>query len=338
MTLVVVLLVGVLAGFIIRLPYFTISPGGELAVQSRVKVDGAETFPAKGQVFLLFVRERARINVWRYVQARLDPDIDLFKEKEFLQGSTPEELNRQAKVDMANSKLAATKVALEEVGYKVPIDGLTVQGTVKDLPAARVLRSKDVIVSIDGKQIRAVDDLSAAIKRTGPDAEVSLGVRRSGQLRTIRVGTRTSEGSTVIGVLITPRYDFPVKVSINTNDIGGPSAGLAMSLAVIDNLTPGELTGGKRVAVTGTISDDGSVGEIGGIEQKAVAAKSAGAQLFIVPKCSDTTGRDGCLKDLARAKKRSGGTPVVPVANVDDALRALRKVGGDPVEQVGKAA
>ena len=117
-----------------------------------------------------------------------------------------------------------------------------------------------------------------------------------------------------------------------------PSAGLAMALAILDDLTPGDLTGGKRVAVTGTISDDGHVGEIGGIEQKAVAAKSADAQLFIVPKCTEPEGRSACLHDLARARERSGDTPVVPVSNLDEALRALRKAGGDPVEQVANAA
>jgi PDZ domain-containing protein len=111
-----------------------------------------------------------------------------------------------------------------------------------------------------------------------------------------------------------------------------------MTLAIIDDLTPGDLTGGERVAVTGTISDDGHVGEIGGLPQKAVAAKSAHAQLFIVPKCTEPVGRAACNAELAQARKRSGDTPIVSVENVDEALRALRKAGGDPVERVANAA
>src|SRR5205085_9130207 len=91
------------------------------------------------------------------------------------------------------------------------------------------------------------------------------------------------KGRKGIGVELSPRFTFPVKVSVDTTNIGGPSAGLAMTLAILDDLTPGNLTGGARVAVTGTIDPNGNVGEIGGIEQKAVAARAAGVTLFIVP-------------------------------------------------------
>jgi PDZ domain-containing protein len=111
-----------------------------------------------------------------------------------------------------------------------------------------------------------------------------------------------------------------------------------MTLAIIDNLTPGDLTGGKKVAVTGTISPDGSVGEIGGIAQKAVAVRAAHAKLFIVPKCTEPQGRAACEKDLAQVRENSGDTQVVAVANLDEALAALRKAGGAPVERVEHAA
>jgi PDZ domain-containing protein len=168
---------------------------------------------------------------------------------------------------------------------------------------------------------------------------VTLRVRRDGEVRTVVVGTTHSEdGRTIIGVTVTPRYDFPVDITIDTNDIGGPSAGLAMTLAIIDDLTPGELTGGKDVAVTGTIDVDAHVGEIGGIEQKAVAAKSADADLFIVPECTEEAGRAVCEQELARARERSGDTPVVAVSDLDGALRALERAGGEPVEPIADAA
>jgi PDZ domain-containing protein len=344
LSLVVVLVGGVLAGFVIRLPYYTISPGGELPVEPRVKVAGAKTYPPKGEVMLLFVRERARVNVWAYVQARLDPNIDLLRQRDVTQNGqiTPEELTRQARVDMATSKIDATKVALQAVGYKVPLEGVFVEGTQRGMPAALVLKQGDLIVSVDGKPIRALNDLSDSINRHRAGQTVTLGVRRKGRLQVLPVTTVTSKGETkrIIGVLVTPRYHFPVRVSIDTSDIGGPSAGLAMTLAIIDDLTPGNLTGGKRVAVTGTIADDGHVGEIGGLPQKAVAAKAAHAQLFIVPKCTDPdpVSRAQCQADLAQARKRSGNTPIVAVENVNEALRALRNAGGDPVVRVANAA
>jgi Lon-like protease len=341
LAVVVLLFAGAFAGFWVRLPYYTISPGGEVAINPRITVNGAREYTPKGEVLLLFVRERARVNVWRYVQARLDPDIDLFPEQEFTSGRSPEELKTEAQADMANSQIAAKKVALEAIGYDVPpaTEGVVVLATLSDTPAARVLERGDIILSVDGKPIRELDDLSNEISKRKPGERVTLRVRQGDQEHDVTLRTtRNREGRTIIGVSVTQRYDFPIDVEIDTSDIGGPSAGLAMTLAIIDDLTPGELTGGKEVAVTGTIATDGHVGEIGGIEQKAVAAKSGGAELFIVPKCTEPTLRTECQRDLDRARKRAGDTPVVAVANLDEALRALRQAGGEPVEPVANAA
>jgi len=337
----VVVFVGALAGFWIRLPYYTISPGGELPVQPRVKVTGARTYPPHGDVLLLFVRERARVNVWRYVQAKLDSEIDLFKEQQFTGGLSPAEIRVQAESDMANAQLDAKKVALDAVGYKVGTAkrGVFVRQAFPRTPAWSLLRHGDVILSADGKPLVAPDDLGKAVKRHRAGEYVTLVVRRDGRDRTIRVRTkRDPQAGVIIGVEAGPVYQFPIDVSIDTSDIGGPSAGLAMTLAVIDKLTPGNLTGGEEVAVTGTISADGHVGEIGGLAQKVVAVKSAHAKLFIVPKCTDPQGKASCEHDLAIVRKRLGdGTPVVPVSSVGEALRALRKIGGAPVERVAAA-
>jgi PDZ domain-containing protein len=343
LAVVVVLIAGVFAGFWVRLPYYTVSPGGEVPINRQIKVEGAKVYPPDGEVLLLFVRERARVNVWRYVQARLDPDIDLFPEREITQGGrfTPEDLKLQAQVAMANSQNAAKKVALEAIGYEVPLatQGVVVLTTVPGSPADGVLERNDVILSVDGAPIRNLDTLGERIRRLDPGDTVSLVIRRDGEERTVRVGTmRGDEGGTIIGVNVTQRYDFPVEIDIDTSDIGGPSAGLAMTLAIIDDLTPGDLTGGKTVAVTGTIATDATVGEIGGIEQKAVAARAADARLFIVPKCTERQLRAECLRDLRRARERAGDIPVVPVATLDEALRALRDAGGDPVKRVANAA
>ena len=145
-------------------------------------------------------------------------------------------------------------------------------------------------------------------------------------------------GKPVIGVIISGRYDFPIDVNVDTSQIGGPSAGLAMTLSIFDKLTPGALTGGKRVAVTGTINEDGSVGEIGGISQKAGSAKAADAELFIVPACTREDTKPQCEEELAKAKERAGDLRVVPVATFDEALAALEAAGGDPVEVAQRPA
>jgi len=113
------------------------------------------------------------------------------------------------------------------------------------------------------------------------------------------------------------KVDFPVKIKIATGDVSGPSGGLAFTLTIIDDLTPGNLTGGKTVAVTGTIDGDGNVGEVGGVPQKAVAARSAGARLMIVPRA-----------EVRDARTKAGDMKVIGVSTLDEALAALRSNGG----------
>src|SRR4029077_3030081 len=121
-------------------------------------------------------------------------------------------------------------------------------------------------------------------------------------------------------------------IDVDTSNITGPSAGLAMTLAIIDDLTPGDLTGGKRVSVTGTIRRDGTVGQIGEIQQKAISAKAAHAKIFIVPACGTDA---ACSSDLRRLKQRVGNAvDVEPVATLAQALRVLRDAGGPPVRKV----
>jgi PDZ domain-containing protein len=159
------------------------------------------------------------------------------------------------------------------------------------------------------------------MKGKRPGQQISIGYIRDGHRHTatIRLG-RDQQGHGIIGIFLGPPVKFPVDVKIDTSDIGGPSAGLAMTLSVLDELTPGNLTGGKLVAVTGEIGFDGKVGEVGGVGQKAVAARHRGATLFLVP-----------MAEVAEARTRAGSMPVVGVRTLDDALRALRRAGGAPL-------
>jgi Lon-like protease len=206
-------------------------------------------------------------------------------------------------------------------------------------PAADVLKQGDVLLEVDGKKLEEPDSLSEIVKthKAGDTVEVLL--ERDGKQQTVQVPTAAAEdGSPVIGVYVSGRYDFPIDVDVDTSNIGGPSAGLAMTLSIFDTLTPGDLAGGKRVAVTGTISEDGSVGEIGGISQKATSAKAAGAEVFIVPACTREDIKAACERDLAKAKERAGDLKVIPVATFDAALKAMEDIGGEPVTVAPKVA
>jgi len=323
------------AAMAIHVPYYTISPGSSLDVNDRVTIDGASTYPADGELLLLFVRQSANVSLLKYLQAKLDPDIDEFPSEEFTGGQSPEEVNVQSDADMALAQIAAKKVALEQVGYDVPLagSGVVVLAVLPSRPAHGVVEAGDVILTVDGVEIHEADDLGEEVRRRSAGDELTLTIEREGKPETKTVGVELADdGTPVIGVYVSPRYDFPIDVDIDTRSIGGPSAGLAMTLSIIDTLTPGELTGGLTVAITGTIAPDGSVGEIGGLSQKTVAARSADADLFIVPKCTAEATRTSCEADLEHARDRADGLRIVPVANVDEALRALAEAGGDPVQ------
>jgi PDZ domain-containing protein len=326
-----------IAGVVIKLPYYTYSPGSALNLDPRVSVDGARTYPAKGELFLLFVNQNARINVWQWLQASFDPDIDLVKEKAVTGGRTISEVREDGDHEMAMSQLAAKKEALEAAGYTVPIDpGVLVVSTFIGLPAHDVLQPGDIILTLDGGPVADIDALVNVVQQHERGERIPITWRRDGKEHHGEVGVGADEnGRPLLGITPAPNYDFPVDISIDTSNIGGPSAGLAMTLEIVDKLTPGDLTGGLNVAVTGTIDADGNVGEIGGISQKAVAARRAHAQLFLVPKCADTSPDSPCERGIARAKERIGDAPIVPVGSLDEALRALEKAGGEPVRRVG---
>jgi PDZ domain-containing protein len=326
-TLTLLLVVASLVASFIQLPYYTIAPGDALNVNSLVTVHGAHQYPPKGAVMLLFVQERSRINAWRWLQASLDSEIDLVKQRQFAGNADPAEVDAQAVADMANSQNAAKYVALTRLGYKVSIEKqVSVLAVIGDKPAAGVLQPGDVILSLDGKSITKPDALTEGMKAVHPGALVSIGYLRGGARHTVSIRSANQQGHAVIGVYVAAPLHFPVDVRIDTSNIGGPSAGLAMTLSVLDELTPGNLTGGKLIAVTGEIATDGTVLEVGGVGQKAVAARHRGAQLFIVP-----------MAEVADARKRAGSMPVVGVRTLDDALKALRAAGGDPLPAV-KAA
>ena len=147
-------------------------------------------------------------------------------------------------------------------------------------------------------------DLTRIVRPHRPGTSVELGVVRAGKHISVRVPVVSDAGRAIIGVQLVLRYEVPVNITIDTSDVSGPSAGLAMALAIIDSLTPGELTGGKRVAVTGTIDPQGNVGQIGAIAQKAVSVRAAGARDL---HRAGVRGRQGAARPTSRPRASASG-------------------------------
>ncbi|MCR2762201.1 PDZ domain-containing protein [Microbacterium sp. zg.B48] len=291
-----------------------------------ISVEGAETFPTDGALDLLTVQvvgNRDRTPSWfELATAWFDPSRAVLPiDAVFPQDQTTQEREEESAAMMVDSQQDATAAALTELGYDVDPQ-LSVYSFTPDSASQDALEEGDVILEADGMPVTDVDELRGLVNE-GEGAPIELRIERDGQQQSVSITPRPSEvdGETVwlIGVTLTTAYDFPIDVTIQLNNVGGPSAGMMFALGIIDTLTPGELNGGKTVAGTGTITADGVVGPIGGIRQKMWAAVDAGAQWFLAPEanCEEVVGH---VPD---------GLQVFSVAELDDALAVLDAVSED---------
>ena len=327
---VLVLTIAVVAASIIKVPYYLLSPGSVRATEPLIQVSGAETYPPEGEVgFVTVTVQHATALGWAL--AHFDSSIDIRPERDILGNDTPDQ-NRQVNLQaMTDSKQTAAAVAQQELGYDVKIvgTGALVTAVQPGGPAEGKLSVGDTIIAVDAVPITRSDQLGAAISAHKPGDVVTLqvqplpenGAEPTTEARQVTLGAKPDDPSKgLLGVVSGTRdlhYDLPVQVTIDSGSVGGPSAGLAFTLGTMDVLTPGSITGGHKVATTGTINPDGTVGPIGGVHQKTVAVRESGAELFLVPR-----------SEYDEAKKYAGSLRVEPVDNVNDALEVLATVGG----------
>jgi Lon-like protease len=322
------------AATLLPVPYVALFPGptyntlGVLGKKPVVAITGHRTFKADGHLNMVTVSfvggpgSRPPFNVFAALRAWLSPHNAVVPQEEiFPAGQTQQEVLKQDTEQMVNSQQTATAAALCQIGAKfTTVD--TIASTVKGLPAAGVLRKDDVIEAVDGTPVGCRNSAADLIKAKGAGQPVSLTIRRHDKVQKISLRTAQFQGQPVIGVNLVESFVFPFKVTISIGNIGGPSAGMMFALAIIDKLTPANLTGGKFIAGTGEIEVDGAVDPIGGIQQKMAAARAAGASVFLTPasNCADTAGAVPPGLKLVKVSTLAGAV---------SALKALKQ--GKPV-------
>ncbi|GAA3442062.1 PDZ domain-containing protein [Planomonospora venezuelensis] len=315
------------AGTVLPVPYVVLSPGptentiGDVKGKPVISISGRQTYPTDGKLSLVTVAYQggpgARIDLFTALRGWLDPAIAVVPEETiFPPATTAEQVEEQNTQEMTNSQDDATAAALTEL--KIPYTSVvTVASTEKGLPAHGKFTQGDEIVSVDGVAATDRGTVSAAVRKHKAGEQVAFVVKRGGQEITVTSPTvAAKDGTPIVGISMAIRYRFPFEVNINVGDVGGPSAGMMFSLGIMDKLTPGAMTGGKAVAGTGTISPDGVVGPIGGIQQKMVGAREAGATVFLTP-------AENCAEALAAVPD---GLKLVRVKTLGDAVRALDAV------------
>jgi len=297
--------------------------GGDAKDVELIQIDGAETYPTAGALDMLTVgiqgdatNRPSWTSVVRALFSRSEAVIPV--SAIYPDGTTTEQVNERDEADMRSSQQSAVAAALIHQGYDLPTE-LRV-GSVQDGSAADgKIREGDVITAFDGKQLTENVDagsLRQAVAEHGTSSPATVTLLRDGEREQVEVTPREEQGTPLLGVGVTERYDFPFEVTIALQDVGGPSAGMMFALGIIDELTPGELNGGKHVAGTGTITADGEVGPIGGIRQKLYGAKDAGATVFLAPagNCDEVVGH---VPD---------GLDVYEVATLDQAVTDLETI------------
>lgn len=317
----VVVLVSVLL-WLVRLPYYSLAPGRSENVAPLLKVDGVQTYPHAGS-FLFTTVSVTPVNGWELLRSWFDPRDVMIPSEQINGDQSPAEVKRVNDALMENSKTVATIVALRRLGYTATPtgSGAEVVSVADGKPAAGLLSPDDVITAVDGAPIKTVQDATSILGGHRPGDTVTLSVRRDDADTDVGVtmAQRSPEepDKAIVGVTLQTadfKVETPFPVEITTQGIGGPSAGLAYTLGIIDDLTPDDLAAGSRVAATGEIEPDGSVGPIGGIKQKVFSVEDAGVDLFLVPRAN--------YDDAAEVATK---VEVVPVDNVDDALAALER-------------
>jgi PDZ domain-containing protein len=304
-TIIVSAFLAVLLGALIALlpaPYVIYSPGpatnvlGTVGGRQLISITGHDTYPTKGTLDMttiqVFGGPGYRLSLLEVMQAWVSRTDAVVPESQvYPPGQTQEEVEQETAAEMSHSQEQATAASLRELGMTVP-ETIKIAQVQKDAPVASVIEVGDVILGINGDRATDSNELREAITSLDPGTPVTVQVRRDGRTLDLKTTTTESDGRTVLGVGLDPEFDFPVDVSFATKDVGGPSAGMMFALGIYDLLTPGALTGGAKIAGTGTIDSRGEVGPIGGIRQKLVGARHAGAQWFLAPKsnCNEVVG------------------------------------------------
>jgi PDZ domain-containing protein len=321
---IVALLVGaaVAAGvilYVIPSGDYLLLPDTAHPVAPLVRVQGAKPTPAPGGIYFVDVFERRASELesifpWLHSQATLVPANLIVPP-----GASDQDVRQADLREMSLSQRVAAAVALRRLGYRVKVqpDGVIVSAVEEGSHALGKLRPTDVIVSVDGAPTPTIARLRAVLARTKVGQTVALGIRRGS--RRLTVGVRTirdplDPARAIVGFAPdqSARISLPIHVSIDSGNVGGPSAGLAFALEVMEKLGR-DVDHGYRVAATGQMELSGAVSPIGGVKQKTYGARKAGVDVFLVP----------AGENAREARRYAGDLRVIPVKSFPQALHVL---------------
>jgi Lon-like protease len=324
--------------YIVPMPYVTMRPGpafdtlGTFDDQQMFTFgQGVKTYKTTGSLDFTTVsvtRADTHVSLADAVRAYFDRDVAVVpKSLIYPDNQSAKQSTAQSAAQLDGSKDSSRVAALRAAGYTVG-ERPQVASVADDGAAAGSLEPGDIVTRVDGTAVASADKAVAAIAAKKPGDAVEVTVEREGRSRTFDLTTRPDADDPKIpriGIALGTAYDYPIEINNNVGrEIGGPSAGTMFALAIYDKLTPGELTGGRKIAGTGEMSADGVVGPIGGVRQKMRGAANAGASIFLVPAANCGEATDGS----------DDGLKLVKITRLADAISSLEVLADDPDAKV----
>ena len=290
--------------------------------QEVIQVTGTSLPPAgKGQLRMVTVSVISSVNLLDAIKGWISgQDAVVPRKLIYPEDKTEQEVEQENKQEFENSQTSAETAALKYLGYPVQV---TVNQVTPDGASVGKLQEGDVIDTVDGVQVTSMGKLLELVQSKPAGSTLKIGYTRGGEKGTVDIASKpATDGTPRIGVTIKSMQPHPFGLRIKLDKIGGPSAGMMFALGIIDKLKPEDMTHGKIIAGTGTIDDEGNVGQIGGITQKLYGARAAGTTHFLVP-------ADNCAEAVTNVPS---GLTLVKVATLDEAAAALDAIGtGGPL-------
>ncbi|AXB44848.1 PDZ domain-containing protein [Amycolatopsis albispora] len=318
----VLVLVFVVCGLFVRVPYVALGPGptydtlGQVDGVPVIEIKGRQTFPTSGELRMTTVSLTDEVSLFESLGYWVSGRYALAPREEYFKpGESDEEVKQQNVRQFQDSQSNAEVAALRKLGEPVKV---LAKEVVAGSPADHVLAAGDRLLKVNNTDITSEEKVREALAGTRPGETIQITFQHEGQPArteslTLAQNPDPARTEGFIGLAPIERADVPYDVSITLQEVGGPSAGLMFALAIVDQLTDGELVAGEHVAGTGEITERGEVNPIGGISFKVVAAREAGATTFLVP-------AQNCAEAAAAAPE---GLKLVKVSNLDGALAAL---------------
>lgn len=307
-------------------PYLVEQPGpvynllSDINGEPMISISDQETYPVSGELNMMTVSMKGNSTKgasWLEVGlAGLDPALTVVNITDiYPEGWDDQRLSDEADMMMLDSQANAKAAALNllNISYSAVIKVTMVE---KKGPAGTILKAGDTLVTIQGEEATGLTQVQKLVAETKGERPVELVVIRDGERLSLSVLPKLIEDKWRMGIYVQTVPTFPFPIDVKVGNVGGPSAGQSLTLAIYDKLTPGELTGGQRIAGTGTITPDGVIGPVGGVKQKMYGAKRAGVNWFLVPSsnCDQVVGN---IPD---------GLTVIKVSTIQDSLQAVKAI------------